>query len=77
MWFDKDTKSAFIEPLATAQIHRKLGLARACIYESMKKCKEIGARVVFVEPDEKPFEWYKKIGFNQAYKSYCWEKQIL
>lgn len=77
MWFDEVTKSAFIEPLATLQRYRGKGLARACIYESMKKCKEIGAKIVFVESDVKPFEWYKEIGFKSEYKSYCWSKEIL
>lgn len=76
MWFDIDTKAAFIEPLATAQRYRSQGLARACIYESMRKCKELGADIVFVEPDVKPLEWYKSIGFKQAYKSYCWSKSL-
>lgn len=75
MWFDEDTKSAFIEPLATAQRYRNLGLAKACIYESMQICKNIGAKIVYVEPDDSALEWYKKAGFKQAYKSYCWRKQ--
>ncbi len=77
MWYDIDTKAAFIEPLATAQKYRNMGLAKACIYESMKKCKEFGAKVVYVEPDEEALEWYKKIGFKEAYKSYCWSKHNL
>jgi GNAT superfamily N-acetyltransferase len=77
MWFDDYTKSAFIEPLATAVIYRNLGLARACIVESIRKCQVKGARIVFVEPDHRALEWYKKIGFKPAYKSYCWNKSGL
>ncbi|OPZ84653.1 MAG: Acetyltransferase (GNAT) family protein [Firmicutes bacterium ADurb.Bin419] len=77
VWFDEYTKSAYIEPLATAQRYRGMGLAKACIYESMKKCKAIGAKIIYVEPDIDAVEWYKKIGFKQAYKSYCWSKQGL
>ncbi len=75
VWFDEYTKSAFIEPLVTAQRYRGMGLAKACVYESMKKCKAIGAEIIYVEPDIDVVEWYKKIGFKQAYKSYCWSKQ--
>ncbi|OKP82155.1 GNAT family N-acetyltransferase [Paenibacillus sp. P32E] len=74
MWLDTDTKAAFIEPLATAEKYRHQGLAKACIYESMKKCKELGANIVFVAPDEEPYPWYKSIGFKQTSKSYCWSK---
>lgn len=77
MWFDEDTKSAFIEPLATAEKYRNHGLAKASIYESMKKCKDIGAKIVYVEPDEEALGCYEKIGFKQAYKSYCWRKNKL
>lgn len=76
MWFDEVTKAAFIEPMATAEKYRHQGLAKACIYESMKKCKELGANIVFVAPDEEPFAWYKGIGFKQAAKSYCWSKSL-
>ncbi len=77
VWFDEYTKSAYIEPLATAQRYRGMGLAKACIYESMKKCKNIGAKTIYVEPDIDAVEWYKKTGFKQAYKSYWWSKQGL
>ena len=77
MWFDEETKSAFIEPLATAQSHRNIGLARACIYKSMEICKDIGAKIVYVEPDDGALKWYKKIGFKEAFKSYCWSKYNL
>lgn len=74
MWYDPDTKAAFIEPLATAEKHRHLGLARACIYESMKRCREFGADIVYVVPDEEPYSWYKRIGFEPKTKSYGWSK---
>ncbi|MCL6603987.1 MAG: GNAT family N-acetyltransferase [Paenibacillus sp.] len=76
MWFDSDTKAAFIEPLVTAEKYRQQGLAKACIYESMKKCKELGADIIFVAPDEEPYRWYKSIGFKQISKSYCWSKSF-
>lgn len=77
MWFDEVTKSAFIEPVATAQKYRNNGLARACIYKSMELCKNIGTKIVYVEPDDIALEWYKKIGFKEAFKGYCWSKHNL
>lgn len=74
MWFDFDTKAAFIEPMATGEKYRRQGLAKACIYESMKQCKKLGANVVYVVPDEEPYPWYKSMGFNQTSESYCWSK---
>jgi len=77
IWYDQDTRAAFIEPLATAPGYRKLGLASACILESIRKCREIGAVNVFVEPDEEAFEWYTRIGFKKTCYSHCWVKRNL
>ncbi|MGG0824663.1 GNAT family N-acetyltransferase [Paenibacillus turicensis] len=54
--------------------YRRQGLAKACIYESMKQCKKLGANVVYVVPDEEPYPWYKSMGFKQTLESYCWSK---
>lgn len=71
---EPDTKAAFIEPLATAERYRQQGLAKACIYESLKRCRALGADIVYVVPDEEPYSWYKRIGFEQKTKSYGWSK---
>jgi predicted N-acetyltransferase YhbS len=75
MWFDTVTRAAFIEPLATADKYQQQGLARACIYASMKKCQALGAGIVFVVPDEEPYPWYKRLGFQPAAKNHGWSKR--
>ncbi|MNJ37605.1 hypothetical protein D3C77_324330 [compost metagenome] len=76
MWFDSDTKAAFNEPLPTAVKYKHQVLATTCIYESMQKYKALGANILFVAPDDKPYPWYKSIGFEQTSKSYCWSKSF-
>jgi ribosomal protein S18 acetylase RimI-like enzyme len=43
----------------------------------MEICKNVGAKIVYVEPDDRALEWYKKIGFKEAFKGYCWSKHNL
>lgn len=64
IWFDDDNKEAYLEPLATAKEYRNLGLAKCCVYEALKKCEALGTKYVYVEPDDEPYEFYKKIGFT-------------
>lgn len=63
MWFDEDNHEAYLEPLATLKKYRNLGLAKACVYASLRKCKEIGVMYAYVDPDEEAYDFYKKIGF--------------
>lgn len=63
MWFDEDNHEVYLEPLATSKEYRNLGLAKACAYAALRKCKELGAIYAYVEPDEEAYDFYKKIGF--------------
>ncbi|MCD8511306.1 MAG: GNAT family N-acetyltransferase [Bacillus sp. (in: Bacteria)] len=76
MWLDKETKTAFIEPLVTDKSYRGLGLARACVYHSIHLCKDIGAKQVYVEADTQAIPWYEKIGFRESCHSYAWVKKL-
>ncbi len=42
-WYDDFTRSAYIEPVATVPQHQRLGLARACITEGLRRVQRLGA----------------------------------
>jgi GNAT superfamily N-acetyltransferase len=48
IWYEKGTKTALIEPVATVPEHRKKHLARACIYHAIQRAKNDGATDIFV-----------------------------
>lgn len=47
-WYDDATRSAYIEPVATVPEHQRLGLARACIREGLRRVRRMGATRAFV-----------------------------
>lgn len=77
MWFDEDSFEVFLEPSATNEKYRNLGLGKTCVYSSLKKCKEIGAKYVYVEPDNSALGFYKKIGFkDKVREEIIWKKTL-
>ncbi len=47
-WFDDVSRTAYIEPVATVPAHRKHGLGKAVILESLHRLKRMGCKVAFV-----------------------------
>lgn len=72
LWYMKGD-TAYVEPVATVPQHRKLGLAKAAIYESCKRAKIKGAKRAIVLSDQ---EFYYRIGFECSSEVYCWEKSF-
>ncbi|MBE0701260.1 MAG: GNAT family N-acetyltransferase [Acholeplasmataceae bacterium] len=60
VWYEKGTKTALIEPVATVPEHRRKGLAKALIYKAIKRVKQDGASDVFVGSDR---TFYQNMGF--------------
>ena len=73
MWYEDRNKLAYIEPLATDPDYRQMGLAKAAVWEGIRRCKVLGAQVAFVGSDE---EFYRAIGFARSYASRPWVKTI-
>lgn len=63
-WYDEITQTAYLEPMVTAEPYHNMGLGRAVVKHSLQILKEKGCKKVFVDPDEEPYEYYKKIGFH-------------
>ncbi len=60
-WFDPANKLAVLEPLGTHKDFRKRGLAKAAVYEGIKRCMALGAEKIYVGSDQ---DFYKAIGFE-------------
>jgi predicted N-acetyltransferase YhbS len=62
--------------MVTAKGYRNLGLGKACVYNSLKILKSYGCRTVFVDPDEEPYNYYLRIGFETQSYGYAFKKII-
>ena len=70
MWFDKNSKSALVEPVATEPAYRKMGLGKAAVLEGIKRCGELGATRAFVGSSQ---QFYYSIGFRPFATSTWWK----
>jgi GNAT superfamily N-acetyltransferase len=69
MWYDKKSKSALVEPVATEPAYRKMGLGKAVVLEGIKRCGELGAARAFVGSSQ---QFYYRIGFRPYATSTWW-----
>jgi GNAT superfamily N-acetyltransferase len=71
LWFDERNRFGYVEPVATDPDYRRRGLGRACVFEGIRRCKELGATVAHVGTD---IAFYVSLGFKVIYVSQCWHK---
>lgn len=72
MWYDQDSEYGIVEPLATIPKYRKMGLGRAVVYEGIKRCRDLGAKSVFVGSSQ---QFYYSIGFIPYGNGTYWTKK--
>lgn len=70
-WYDNRTNYAYIEPVCTDPLYRKIGCGRAVVLEAVKRCGELGAKQAFVGSSQ---QFYYNIGFY-PYSNYTWWSQ--
>lgn len=75
LWFDEETKVAYIEPLVRDSRFRNMGIGYNLIYETLQKCKELQASSVFAVPDQNSVEFYKRVGFKHKVNQDYWIKK--
>lgn len=73
-WYDKINKFTYVEPVATDPDYRRMGLGRACVLETIKRCKKEGARIAVVGSGQ---DFYKALGFKIFFRRNCWIKDNL
>lgn len=75
VWYDNRTDYAYVEPVCTIPNYRKMGLAKAAIYEALNRAKTLGAKRGYVISNQ---EFYKNIGFTlEKHFSFYWKKELI
>ncbi len=62
LWYDDRTDYAYIEPLCTVPEYRGKGIAKALLFEAMRRAGTLGAETAYVISD---MEFYAKLGFEK------------
>lgn len=73
MWYDPVNRFGYVEPVATDPDYRRMGLGKAAVLGSIRRCAEQGATVAYVGSDQ-PF--YLAIGFKKLFTQNCWLKRF-
>lgn len=73
MFYEPNSKFAYVEPVATDPDYRRLGLGKAAVLEGIRRCVNLGAIVAYVGSDQ---EFYKALGFRYVFDSECWVKNF-
>jgi GNAT superfamily N-acetyltransferase len=71
MFYEPDGQFAYVEPVATDPLYRRMGLGKAAVLEGIRRCGVLGATVAYVGSDQ---EFYKALGFRCVHSSECWVK---
>ena len=75
-YVDKETSTAFIEPLCTREKYRHKGFAKQMIYGVMNRLKEMGIKNAYINS----FDWrvnvYRSAGFQTEDTISCWHKKL-
>jgi predicted N-acetyltransferase YhbS len=72
VWYDDLNRIAQLEPVGTIPKYRRMGLAKAVIYEGINRARKMGANKVYVGSNQ---QFYLSIGFSIAYSKEVWQKE--
>jgi hypothetical protein len=64
-WYDETTQTAYLEPMVTHEKYRNIGLGKAAVFNSLKILQNYGCKKAFADPDDEPYNYYIKIGFER------------
>ncbi|MGE4571303.1 MAG: GNAT family N-acetyltransferase [Candidatus Izemoplasmatales bacterium] len=70
LWYDPKCDFALVEPLATDPDYRKLGLAKACMFEAIKRVHKAGAQRIMVATNK---QFYLNRGFMPYRTQTVWK----
>ena len=71
-WYDKNTDYAYVEPVCTDPLYRKMGCAKAAVFEAVKRCGRLGAKTACVISSQ---QFYYNIGFYPVDTYTLWYEQ--
>lgn len=75
-YIDKETKTAFIEPVSTREKYRRKGLGTAMMHGIINKCKELGIKNCYVNSYDWRRKFYNAAGFETEDAIGFWHKKI-
>lgn len=75
-YVDKDTSTAFIEPVCTREKYRKQGLAKQMLYGVIIRLKEIGIENAYINSYDWRVKVYNSAGFETEDTIGFWHKKI-
>ncbi len=70
MWWVKENRLAYMEPLCTIPEYRHKGLAAAALSEHYRRMRALGAKCMTGGGND----FYRKIGYNRKTLSFYWKK---
>jgi GNAT superfamily N-acetyltransferase len=70
-FYEATGKFAYVEPVATDPLYRRLGLGKAAVLEGIRRCSALGATVACVGSDQ---DFYQALGFRYVFNTECWVK---
>lgn len=70
LWYKPGDTYAYVEPVATDPAYRKMGLAKAAVYEAVLRAKKMGAKEAYVISSQ---QFYYNIGFMPCGTETWWE----
>ena len=76
VYVDKQTKSAFIEPVSTREKYRHKGIGSAMLNSVAQKCKELGIEKCYVNSFDWRVKFYNAAGFTTEDTIGFWHKKI-
>lgn len=76
VYVDKESKTAFIEPVSTREKYRHKGIGTAMMHGVMLKCKELGVEKCYVNSYDWRKKFYNVAGFITEDSIGFWHKKI-
>ena len=79
IWLDQENAVALLEPVGTAEGHRRMGLARAACLAAIGAAAQLGADTAIVlSADDNPgsLALYRSLGFEESGRTYRFTKRM-
>ena len=76
VYVDKDSKTAFVEPVSTREKYRHKDIGTAMMHGVMLKCKELGIEKCYVNSYDWRRKFYNAAGFTTEDTIGFWHKKI-
>lgn len=71
LWYNNNTDYAYVEPVCCIPNYREKGIAKALLYDALRRAKMLGAKEGIVLSD---MDFYKKLGFeNDVHFTFYWK----